>query len=115
MTSSKNLYVAPTASTCDYRAYIVASKSVTCAVSASITPYISSLEHIMMVGGPVAYCPNTLTNANSSCVAVVKDSQVITEDVFACTKQITIIRPGKLGDYVWLDADKDGIQDFGES
>jgi hypothetical protein len=67
---------------------------------------------------PIPYCTVTQNNNTTdyACVDSPAGSKILTQDPSSCTASgIVIKKLGRLGDYVWLDVNKNGIQEVAES
>jgi SdrD B-like domain/Domain of unknown function DUF11 len=111
-------YQPPTTISCAYRK--VTATSEICAEKSTLDPYKPGLDlsNLVLMPSPVAYCESIAPrpdNTNSTCVDAPAWSNILIQDPLSCTRAVEVERQGKIGDRVWLDTDKDGVQDAGEN
>ncbi len=90
-----------------------------CAVKNNLPPLtgvVLDLDNIINIPSPVAYCTPSQESddVNYQCLDANAGSKILTKDPNACTKSIVTSPVWSLGDRVWHDANKNGIQDAGE-
>jgi uncharacterized repeat protein (TIGR01451 family) len=89
----------------------------TCAVKSALDPILpNSLNLAMVIGrlNPIPYCStDQLDDTAYLCQATAAGDTLYTRDDAACSKAINIVS-AKLGDKLWHDADRDGVQDADE-
>jgi SdrD B-like domain len=113
-------YVPPSKVICAYK-QLKTNVADICAVKNTLSPFSGSLlnlANLILMPSPIPYCTVTQNNNTTdyACVDSPAGSKILTQDLSACTASgIVIKKLGKLGDYVWLDVNKNGIQDSGES
>jgi uncharacterized repeat protein (TIGR01451 family) len=110
-------YVFGVPQSCPYKKHTTT--NIVCAVQANLAPSaVAPLNPSLVIGSlnPIPYCSVTqLADTNYVCQSTVAGDTIYVRDDMACTELVTVSLPtAKLGDRVWHDADKDGIQDAGE-
>jgi uncharacterized repeat protein (TIGR01451 family) len=94
-----------------------------CAVKTVLDPFTPTTfdpSQFLVVPNPILYCTAAqLQDTNYECKAMNPNDQLIAKDPKACMMSFVIgsTEPNlaKLGDRVWYDANKNGIQDDGET
>jgi len=104
--------------TCAYRRNTVVPHD-QCAVRSALDPLIPNLatmSQAIFIPQPLLYCNTSqLTDSAYQCISADVGSRILTQNPNSCTTSFTIHKPWSIGDRVWIDVNKNGIQDPSES
>lgn len=89
-----------------------------CATPPTIQPVVASTfdpNNVVSSLNPIPYCSIEQTEENGyACQTTVAGDTIYVRDDNACREAVDVADPAALGNYVWVDANRNGIQDAGE-
>lgn len=89
-----------------------------CATPPTIQPVVASTfdpNNVVSSLNPIPYCSIEQTEVNGYvCQTTVAGDTIYVRDDNACREAVDVADPAALGNYVWIDANRNGIQDAGE-
>lgn len=89
-----------------------------CAIKAKLQPFLRiplDLNTVVALPKPVPYCTSTQETLDSFITTKASNEPILIKDISSCNIPLKIVVGAQLGDRLWNDLNRNGIQDNNES